>query len=249
MPSHLVAATVAGASAALGVLAYGTFAPRSRLWGRILSRAADASADGRPAGVALTFDDGPTPGGTDRVLDVLRAEGVPAAFFVVGRNVDRWPDLVRRMDAEGHVVGNHTYDHSHYGICRAQWYWDREVVKGDAAIERAIGRRPAMFRPPMGFKTGHVTLAARKRGLATVTWSRRAVDGVPTTPGRILDRLAASTGPGDVVLLHDGIEPHARRRDPSATAGALPPLIAALRGRGLVLERLDRLLGLPAYQA
>src|SRR4051812_47783888 len=185
-PPHLTAATVAGASAALsaglGVLAFGTFVPQSRLWGRVVSRAGPVAADGRPAGVALTFDDGPTPGGTDRVLDVLRAEGVPAAFFVVGRNVDRWPDLARRMDAEGHVVANHTYDHSHYGICRAQWYWDRQVREADAAIERAIGRRPAMFRPPMGFKTGHVTRAARKRGLATVTWSRRAVDGVPTTP-------------------------------------------------------------------
>src|SRR5689334_1642753 len=83
--------------------AHGTFVPDSTFWGPVISR---GSGDGPPQ-VALTFDDGPTEGSTERILDVLGELDVRATFFVIGRNVQRWPGLVERMDAEGHVVANH----------------------------------------------------------------------------------------------------------------------------------------------
>src|SRR6185437_4519199 len=92
----------------LTVASYATFVPKSGIWGPVVWRG--TSED--PPRVALTFDDGPTAGSTDRILDLLGEMNVKAGFFVIGRNVEGEPELLRRIDAEGHLVGNHTYDHS-----------------------------------------------------------------------------------------------------------------------------------------
>lgn len=231
----------AGISAS-GLLAYGTFTPSSQLWGRVIVR---GSATERPA-VALTFDDGPTAGPTERVLDLLRESGVPAAFFVVGRNCRRWPGLVRRMHDEGHVVANHTWDHSHAGWMGLRTYWDDQLRRTSDEVAQIIGRRPALFRPPMGIKTAFTLRAARRAGCRTVGWTRRARDGVSTTPAAILARFGAAAA-GDILLLHDGVEPNSPGRDPEPTIAALPTLIGELRGLGLELARLDKLLGVGAY--
>ena len=241
---QLAAPVAACGVACVGLAAYGTFAPASTFWGPVISR---SGAGERPR-VALTFDDGPTPGSTERVLDALGELGVRAAFFVVGRNVEKSPEILRRIDREGHVVGNHTWDHSHYGVFGRGGYWREQVRLTDREIERVLGRRPAMFRPPMGIKTWHVTQEARLSGHAVVTWSRGARDGVATEAGRIIERLVPASRPGDILLLHDGLEPNAPRRDTRATEQAIRPLVRGLRARGLEPVRLDELLGAPAYQ-
>jgi peptidoglycan/xylan/chitin deacetylase (PgdA/CDA1 family) len=123
------------------------------------------------------------------------------------------------------------------------------VAETDETVRQIIGRRPALFRPPMGIKTAHVTHAASALGHTVVTWTRRAFDGIGTTPDRIVRRLAPAAGGGDILLLHDGLEPNALRRDASATVAALRPLIARLRDRGLEPRPLDRMLALDAYQS
>jgi peptidoglycan/xylan/chitin deacetylase (PgdA/CDA1 family) len=233
-----------GVAAAGAVLAHGTIAPSSSFWGPVLSRA--PFGDGR--GVALTFDDGPTPGATDRALDILGELRVRAAFFVVGRNARQQPRLVERMHAEGHLVANHTLDHSHYGLFRRNGYWRRQMAETDETVRQIIGRRPALFRPPMGIKTGHVTHVAAALGHTVVTWTRRAFDGIGASPQRIVQRLAPRARAGDILLLHDGLEPHALRRDASPTVAALRPLIEQLRARGLEPRPLDVMLALPGYQ-
>jgi peptidoglycan/xylan/chitin deacetylase (PgdA/CDA1 family) len=239
--TYALPAVAAGGVAFAGV-AYVSVRPASRAWGPVLTH---GSPDGPPR-YALTFDDGPTPGATDRILDTLRDLRVRAAFFVVGVNVQRAPDLLRRVHDEGHLVGNHSYHHSHYGMMRGPHYWRRELRRTDDLIESIIGRRPATFRPPMGVKTPFIHRAARRAGQPVVTWNRRALDGVETTADRILDRLVPATRPGDVLLLHDGIEPN-RRRDPAPSVAAVRPLVERLRARGLEPARLDALLGIPPY--
>lgn len=237
---HLgIAATIVVGGTALSLI---SLRPDNTLWGPVHYRG-DASIPR----YALTFDDGPTRGATDRILDTLCEFRAPAAFFVVGRNVQTCPDLVARMHAEGHLVANHSYDHSHFGMLRGPWYWKQQIEKTDAAIEQIIGRRPAMFRPPMGFKTPFVNGAAGRHQQAVITWNRRAVDGITTTPERILSRLLPHTRAGDVLMLHDGIEPNSRR-DPRGTVAAVKPLILQLREKGLEPARLDDVLKLPAYQ-
>ena len=231
------------ATAGVAVVAHGTFVPRSSFWGPVLSNAPAAD------GVALTFDDGPTPGATDRILDALGELGATAAFFVVGRNAERHPQLVKRMHDEGHVVGNHTLDHSHFGMLGRRRYWRRQIDDADRVIRQVIGRRPALFRPPMGIKTAHLFKAAAATGHTVVTWTRRGMDGIGTTPRRIVRRLGPTSRPGDILLLHDGLEPHAVRRDTAATVAAIRPLVQQLRSRGLEPRPLDAMLAVPAYQS
>ncbi len=243
-PLLIAAPLASGVVTFAGLVAYGVVNPRTRIMGPLVYRGPAGAA-----GAALTFDDGPTPGGTDHVLDALRDAGAVATFFVVGRNVERHPDLLRRIDAEGHAVGNHTFEHSHTALWRRWPVWREEIRRADDAIERVIGRRPAIFRPPMGMKTWHVIKSARHHGQTVVTWNRRACDAVQTDAAAILRRLAGRVAARDIVVLHDGIEPHARPRDPAPTAEAIGPLIADMRRRGVEPARLDALLGIDAYRA
>jgi peptidoglycan/xylan/chitin deacetylase (PgdA/CDA1 family) len=231
MPSHPLL-ILAGASATAACALYGTFSPTSSFWGKVVWRGSDSSR----LLVGLTFDDGPTSGCTDRVLDRLGECNVKATFFVIGRNAADCPDLVRRMDAEGHLVANHSYDHRHYDLFRGWRYWNEQVKRTDDVIAGIIGRRPALFRPAMGITTFPIHHAARRRGHTVVTWSRRAWDGMRVTEPEILRRMMRKTGPGDILMLHDGVDPHQRHaihRDRAATIAAIPALIAALRQRGL----------------
>jgi peptidoglycan/xylan/chitin deacetylase (PgdA/CDA1 family) len=197
-----------------------------------------------PPRVALTFDDGPLPGATDRILDVLFKSNVKATFFVLGQPADRHPQLLRRIHDEGHIVGNHSYDHPGLGFLRGVEFWRRQMARTDEAIEREIGVVPRLFRPPLGMKTWIIARAAQTH--TVITWSRRAMDGIATTSGRILDRLVSRSQAGDIILLHDGVSPQSRR-DPSGTIEAVGPLIAGLRERGIEPVRLDELTGVRAY--
>ena len=240
----LTAPSIACGLACVGLLAHGTFVPQGTFWGPVVSRARSSC----PPWVALTFDDGPTPGATDRILDTLGELDARATFFVVGQNARRWPDLVERMDAEGHLVANHTWDHARYGLFRRDDYWRQQVRRTDDLVERIIGRRPALFRPPMGAKTWHVMAAARGAGHTVVTWNRRASDATMTDSDRIVRRLTLPSGRGDILQLHDGVEPNAPGRDTRPTETAIKPLVTALRAKGLEPRRLDLMLDVEAYQ-
>ena len=224
-----------------GLCTYALFAPASQLFFPVVSRG-DGSLPDR---VALTFDDGPGPG-TGPILDTLRDTGVQAAFFVIGANAERYPDLVRRMDKEGHIVANHTYDHRHWASLRTPGYWREQLLRTDQVIEGILGMRPAFFRPPLGRKSWWMTGPLRQSGHVAVCWTRRAFDGVPTTPEKILTRMVAPARAGEILVLHDGQEPD-RSRDPAPTIAALAPMVRGIRERGLEFERLDRLIGLNAY--
>lgn len=190
--------------------------------------------------VALTFDDGPDPQFTPQVLDVLAEHGVRATFFLVGRRVRSHPELVRRMISEGHAVGSHTWSHPRPwtigGLATL-----REYRAGRRAVEDVAGRPIRLFRPPKGYLTGRIALAALAARLETWLWTLDPEDWQPgVTADQLLNRLGA-LGPGDVVLLHDGLEdplaPEAEDR--SATVAALPGIIATVRARGLELVVLE----------
>jgi peptidoglycan-N-acetylglucosamine deacetylase len=238
-----IAATAGVVSTAVAArLTWATLAPTSSLWGQVHFR----STSNRPDGYALTFDDGPTRDSTSAILDILGELNAPATFFVIGANAQKFPDLLVRMRAEGHLIANHSLDHFRLGMFCSRRYWSRQIQITNTIIEQAIGCRPAMFRPPMGAKIWCAINAAKAEGQSVVAWNRRGMDGVATTPKNILDRLLPSTRHGDVVLLHDGVEPYSRRNQ-TATVTALKPLIQRLRDRGLSPVPLDQLLGLPAY--
>lgn len=213
--------------AAVGALAHGTFYRNSPVFGRALGIL--PVADGERA-VALTFDDGPNPEATPRILDALAAARVPATFFLLGRHVDRWPDLARRVASEGHTVANHGWHHRklHRALPgRAR----RDLEMGMHSIERATGVHPRLFRAPHGFRAPWVTPIAASLGQRTVGWSLGVWDTERPGADVIASRAIAGTRPGSILLLHDG-DGYDPLGDRAQTADAVPMIVAGLRDRG-----------------
>jgi peptidoglycan-N-acetylglucosamine deacetylase len=213
-----------GAAAGLGW--YGCAARSSQWLGPALVR---GSGGGRS--IALSFDDGPAPPFTEQILDLLRARGITATFFVCGKNVERHPDVLRRIRAEGHSVGNHTY--SHPFLClRARRRIGEEIDRTQEAVRKITGEPPSLFRPPYGVRWFGLRQVLRERGLRMVMWSDSGLDwkqGAEAIASTALKNLR----PGAILLLHDGhgvLPPEAVDR--SATVRALPRIIDSALGAG-----------------
>ncbi|HEV7687593.1 MAG TPA: polysaccharide deacetylase family protein, partial [Acidimicrobiia bacterium] len=173
------------------------------------------SARGRPvqrvqaAGiVALTFDDGPDPQWTPRILDILRREHVPGTFFVVGTEAQRYPALVRAEVADGDVVGNHTYSHLNLATLPT-WRADTEILGGATVIESIIGAKPRLFRPPYGAGDRKASQSGADQVLTdlhqhVVEWNDDPNDWQRPGAATITSRVLAGATGRTVVLLHDG---------------------------------------------
>ena len=177
--------------------------------------------------VYLTFDDGPDPEWTGRVLDVLAAARVRATFFVVGRAARAAPGLVRRIASEGHEIGNHSLSHRH--PWRLREAAAREEVRGGAAaIAETLGRAPRWFRPPHGRMRRCMIDEAERSGQRTVLWSVSAIDWGPLgRADEIAERLARVEA-GDIVLMHDGRNKHNK---PGELLHVLPSFLAQLKAK------------------
>lgn len=194
--------------------------------------------DGTPATqartVALTFDDGPSPRWTPQVLDALRARGVHATFFVVGSNVDAYPDLSRRIVDEGHLLANHTYSHTNLdrlGPAKQA----AEIDRGTAAIVAATGVRPCLFRGPEGaHHSSSVKQLAWERGLTIAGWTHDSRDyqAPPhTSPSFQIQIVQQATHPlaaQSTVLLHDGSDGNYRQN----TVDSVDRIVSYYAGRG-----------------
>ncbi len=212
--------------AAAGLAAHGTWHRNSWIFGPALNH-----LPGSDQVVSITFDDGPNPVATPRILDVLKQEGVQATFFVLGRHADRWPALVRRMSDEGHQLGNHGYHHRKLHR-RTPAYVRDDLTRGAAAIERAAGVRPQVFRAPHGFRNPWVTPIARSLGERTIGWTLGVWDSARPGADEIVKRTLDGMRAGSILLLHDG-DGYDADGDRTQTAEALPRIIAGLRARGL----------------
>lgn len=179
---------------------------------------------GRAVGdrVALTFDDGPDPVATPRVLACLAELDVRATFFVLGSRVVEHPSVLRQVAEAGHDVAVHGWTHRPH-LLQTPWGIPREMARTVEAITSVTGRRARFWRPPNGIPTTSGLLAARRLGLRPVLWS---VDGhdwaASATPGSIAARVIRGLAPGSVVLLHDS--------DVTSAAGSWERMLAALPG-------------------
>jgi peptidoglycan/xylan/chitin deacetylase (PgdA/CDA1 family) len=207
----------------LGTL--GVFWPERGMYGRTLWH-----GPARPE-VALTFDDGPSPQTTPRVLELLKGAGVRATFFVVGRKALAEPQLLRDIAAAGHEIGLHGFDHDRLFSLRAPKHVVSDIERTQAAIVAAGLPAPRLFRPPIGFVSHLTVWGARRAGVTLVGCSARAFDGFASAdPARVAKRLVRAAKPGALLALHDAAE----RDDYSpASLEALPALLAALEARGL----------------
>lgn len=179
--------------------------------------------------VYLTFDDGPDPEWTPRVLNVLDKEGAKATFFAIGQQAQQSPDLVRRIHDAGHVVGNHTFSHRH------PWFMSQQTARaqvrdGANAISDVLGIEPRFYRPPHGRERACMNDEAHRCGEQVVLWNVSAIDwGLLGVADSIEKRLDTVKG-GDIVLMHDGQNKHNR---PDQLLQILPLFLRKLSDRGL----------------
>jgi peptidoglycan/xylan/chitin deacetylase (PgdA/CDA1 family) len=229
-PGWAALAIAAIAVALVGFFTYAIAHPSSQFFIPVVDRlASDAPV------VALTFDDGPDPVVTPRILDLLAAHGARATFFVLGERAARHPDVIRRIHREGHTVGTHTQRHLlRFHFARPRFV-RREIEDAVDVVAGILPVRPALFRPPQGLRTPNFASGwrlVRTRGLTCVTWSVRALDSLPTTADAIVGRVAHRLAPGAIVALHDGTG-LGGGRDRAPTLAALPRILAACQARGL----------------
>ena len=190
------------------------------------------------ASVALTFDDGPSED-TERILEVLRAYNLKATFFMLGRQVELFPETARRVVAEGHEIGNHSYSHPIY-LFRGAGATRLQLERAQAIIAEVTGTQPGLARPPCGVRTPAYFAAAEALGLRTVQWDVAGFDWKERTSTEIANSVLREASAGSIILLHDADS--ALKRDRSATVAALPTIIEGLQARGLSIVPLTQLL-------
>ena len=174
--------------------------------------------------VALTFDDGPDPADTPKLLDLLREKGVKATFFVVGKRADQHPDIVRRAWAEGHLIANHTWSHYSLFCFLMPGRLRAEIERGSESIRRICGSRPRFFRSPVGLRHPLLAPYLQDAELEYVSWSIRTLDTFNANSSVLARRILSKATSGDIILLHDHLP-----RGTDAMLQALPRVIDELR--------------------
>jgi peptidoglycan/xylan/chitin deacetylase (PgdA/CDA1 family) len=188
---------------------------------------------------ALTFDDVPDPRYTGKVLDVLARYNVRATFFVLGSLATRYPALVRRMEREGHTVGNHSFNHAVFSQLTAEQY-HRQIARTDAILAPLVGYSPRYIRPPYGEIRSAQVQWAKRNGYVIVNWDVDSVDWRSLRSRSVIINVRKTLQPGSIILQHAG---GGSTQDLSGTVEALPVIIRMLKNKGYELVTIPEMLG------
>ncbi|WP_308638512.1 polysaccharide deacetylase family protein [Paenibacillus silvisoli] len=191
--------------------------------------------------VALTFDDVPDPRYTPKVLDMLARYRVQATFFVVGSRAAKYPALVQRIRREGHIIGNHSYDHAVFSRI-SKYAFEQQVWKTDWILRPLAGYSPKFIRPPYGEITPQQVALLRSWGYIVVNWDVDSVDWKSLDSNSILINIKKTLQPGSIILQHAG---GGEGQDLSGTIAAIPKLIRLLHSKGYQIVTLPELLNRP----
>jgi peptidoglycan/xylan/chitin deacetylase (PgdA/CDA1 family) len=189
--------------------------------------------------ITITFDDGPQSDFTPHVLDILAAEKVPATFFLIGKNIAGNEAIIKRIDKDGHLIGNHSWGHTFWFSMNRPAQSIEEIYHTRDTVESITGKRMRLFRPPYGVTNPLVAKAITATGVLSIGWSLRSYDTVAKSTDQLLARLIKTLKNGDIVLFHDWGR---------HTIGILPDYIKYVRTQGYEIVPLDRLLGIDAYE-
>jgi peptidoglycan/xylan/chitin deacetylase (PgdA/CDA1 family) len=219
----------------VGTITLGVFFAQLGLFARPIVAAADAGDK-----LALTFDDGPQPGTTDEILSTLAARGHHATFFVIGQRAEASPEIMSRIVAGGHALGNHSYAHSHATPFLRPSALADELRRAERVLDAARGDQKGVrwFRPPIGVVSPRVARATRFAGLEMVSWTASARDGTArATVDSAMARLRPHLKPGAILVLHDGAEDDRKPIAPELLARLLDEL-EAKQLRSVTLDEL-----------
>lgn len=187
--------------------------------------------------IALTFDDGPNEN-TLPILDILKRHNVKATFFCIGKNIEKHPEILKRIIEEGHVVGNHSYSHSSFFDFYRKDRVMEEIRKTDALIESISGKKVQLFRPPFGVTNPSIRRALEVTKHKVIGWNIRSLDGIFKDEKIIFARIKKRIAPGGIVLLHDR----------SHTVSILERLMLYLEENEYKVVSIEALLNIKAYE-
>lgn len=188
--------------------------------------------------VSITFDDGPHPEFTPKVLALLKKYEAKATFFLIGQNAEKYPELVQEILKEGHSIGNHSYSHSKkFGFFPVQKLVG-EMDRCNSVLQKITGREVKMFRPPFGVTNPNLKKALQKTAHTSIGWSKRSLDTTSISKERIISKITTNLKPGDIILLHDGGE---------KSIAVLEQLLRFLSSQILHSVPVDQLLEIEAY--
>ncbi|CAG9622758.1 polysaccharide deacetylase family protein [Sutcliffiella rhizosphaerae] len=192
--------------------------------------------------VALTFDDGPDPRFTNEVLDVLNQYNVPGTFFLLGSRAVAYPEIVKRIQNEGHAIGNHTYFHPNLVADSDLESLEREVTRTEDALNNIIGFRTRLFRPPYGFLYNELVEKLAEMQYLVIGWTVDSLDWQEDSPEVIASNVLDNVQPGANILLHDGADWDGDRTN---TIEALHQIIPTLKEQGYEFVTIPELLNVP----
>lgn len=188
--------------------------------------------------IAITFDDGPHPKFTPKVLTLLSQYGAKATFFCIGKNVEEYPELLKEIIADGHTIGNHTYTHSNtFGFFTTKKVI-AELQKTIAVVKEISGKKMNLYRPAFGVTNPNIKRAVKTTGLQSIGWSIRSLDTTKLSQKTVLNRITDSISKGDIILLHD---------TNAKTIAVLEQLLLFLQENNLRSVTIDQLLNIEAY--
>lgn len=188
--------------------------------------------------VAITFDDGPNPEYTPRVLELLKVYNAKATFFCIGKHIAAHPELFKRILEEGHTVGNHTFSHrSSFGFLPTSKVVS-ELTQTNAIAKKHSGLQLQLYRPAFGVTNPNIAKALKILGLQSVGWNKRSLDTTSLSETEILKRITTNLKKGDIILLHDTSEKSVR---------VLEQLLLFLRQENLESVSVDSLCNIKAY--
>ncbi|MFA6216292.1 MAG: polysaccharide deacetylase family protein [Candidatus Omnitrophota bacterium] len=196
--------------------------------------------------IALTFDDGPSKD-TLQILQELKKYNVKATFFVIGKNVEKYPEIFTRIINDGHAIGNHSY--SHPDMFMEEPVMIRKQIRNtEEAVRKYCGQELFLFRPPYGIENAWVFKEAGKHGYTIIKWSVSGFDWESKKAGTIAKRIIGNVRNGSIIILHDGRRLK-QRNSCQPTIDALSKIIIALEARGYHFVTVPDLLGITGKNA
>lgn len=189
--------------------------------------------------IALTFDDGPNPAYTPKVLSLLAEYQAPAAFFVIGKHIHGNESILKQIDADGHTIGNHTYTHSFFIDFKSTQAFKTELSRTSDAVCKVIGKRMKLFRPPYGVTTPHLARASKLLDYRIIGWNIRSLDTTGDSADTITERVLTQLKPGAIILFHDTSD---------KTVEVLKRTLAFAKANDYKIVNVEQLLKIRAYE-
>lgn len=213
---------------------YGVFNIRSQFIGKTYWR-----GNRNEKKIALTFDDGPYEPYTSQILDILKKYNVRATFFLVGKNIERFPEAVKRIHKDSHEIGNHTYIHRRFFYTLFPAIRE-DINRCQELIKNITGINTSLFRQPLGFRNPSIVKMVEDLNMHMIGWTFRTYDGTDQNPERIIKRALNNAANGAIIVMHDGCDKEGGKKD--GTVAALPVILKKLIDDGYKFATVSELL-------